>query len=180
MFAPVILPVQVTVLVIVGFIICATALLPRRGYSSGKVLAYCCLGSVALFVPSCVAIGFVVDLFRYGEFSYRRASEITDPYIRIPKSATDIMVFKFASGHDLRFSVAEADLLTWLGEVSAERADEKKRYTFGASYRRFSQHNWMISEAMDMYASPTSPRGSGFHVWYSRESGIACLDALYW
>jgi hypothetical protein len=179
-----ILPFKLTVAVLLVLAVGAVILLPRYGHPRRKVVLNSCIMSVALFIPSCLGIELLMDLARHGKFSYRSAGEITDPHVRLPTSATEITVFKYGSGHDVRFSVSNDDLMEWLQNHRAERGDKRPDSTFGAIVpAHFSKYGWPFNddkEDLEKYNGPPAPNGAGFTVWYSRNNGIAYLHRSFW
>lgn len=183
MLAPAILPLQLTITLFLILGVVAIIVLPGRGYSSRKVLASVCVGSIILFCPSCIGVSFIVDLFRYGKFNYSSPAEITDPYIRLPLSATDVTVFKYTSGHDARFAVSHDNLVEWVKDQHAKAPNSVIKYS-GPSHdpipAHFSNRGWIPVEHMEKHSGPYAPNGAGFSVWYSEQHGIAYLHAGYW
>jgi len=183
MFGPAILPVQLTVVFLLVSTLIAVAPLSRFGHRPRKILRNSCFASIILFVPACLGIGFLIDLLRYGEFSFHTAAEVSDPYVKLPVEATEITLFKFASGHDVRFRISVADLKKWMAVASTDR--NEGRFRIDATSRPgvpqlFQRHGWTVSDDVDFYQGTYSPRGAGFDVWYSPEQGVAYLHATYW
>ena len=74
MFAPAVLPLQITVVVVFVLAIGAIFLLPSYGYPRRWILQSVCIASVSLFIPSCLAIGLIVDLkVRHGKPRLRQS-----------------------------------------------------------------------------------------------------------
>lgn len=187
MFVPLVLPIQITaVLFLVAlFAICLFAR-EARSASIALVLA------VLLFIPSCLGIGFIVDALRYGQFEYKTAAEIKDPYLKIPPTATSVTVQKYASGHECRFTCEQEALLKYLDTV----VDRRKQFANPEPFKRdqqnsddtlrmmwdqdFGQRGWSMPNDVVRYQGWRSARGAGFDVWYSPSSQTGFISAGYW
>lgn len=147
-----------------------------------------------LFLPILILTGEIVDRVRYGTFQYESATEIHDPYVRIPASARDIILHKYASGHRARFSVEPADLTNWMASVVEARRKEigqtapfeeqNSSFNFegraGIFESRYSRTGWKMPPDTVWYQGWRSGRGSGFDVWYSPATREGFVDAAYW
>lgn len=188
MFAPVVLPFQITVVVFVVALVAIRILLRRK-----TALAIALLFSFLLFVPSCIGIALIVDAIRYGQFEYATATEIDDPYVKIPKSARSITLHKYSSGHEIRFACEYEELVTWMKSVDDRRnqfaattpfeldkglVDAKvRRQSFG---NLFARHGWSMPDDVVHYKGWRSARGSGFDVWYSPSNSTGFIRDGYW
>ena len=105
LFAPVVLPLQITFFVMLGLVV-GLPFLYRR-FTKHPVLAS--LGTCALLgFPMLFAIGSIVDSFRFGEFQHGDAKRLNDGYVQLPTDATEITLHKYASGHELKFKTTKA------------------------------------------------------------------------
>ena len=170
MFAPAILPFQITLCVGFFLVVGAIVFLPRFGYRRRSVAGIAAVGAIVLFIPSCFGISLIVDFFRYGTFHYAGAAEIPERHIRFPASATDITVFKYASGHDARFSISKGDLLAWI-ESFRGRKDLKFAKAFG---HRCYQRGWPAYDDLEQYDGPYAANGAGFSAWRPRLGRPGC------
>jgi hypothetical protein len=191
MLAPIILPLQLTLLLFAAI----TVVVVSRGKSGEKRVQrflVCFFAGIILFVPVLFGVGYLVDSVRYGEFHYADGSKIRDrKYIELPRKATDITVHKYASGHEARFTVSEADLKSWLDEYwrthpwvrkPEVRDNEPEAQPMSAEEfaRQFGRHNWEFMSDLKRYPGPTSARGGGFTLWHSPSRNVAYLAAGYW
>ncbi len=193
MFAPVILPLQMTCVVVALMTLMAAVLWERQ---TKRVLLSVALGFLTgfvLFIPTLFVVGAIVDACRYGKFEYARGAEIRDPYVEIPESVTNVTLYKYASGHEVRFQIDEATLLAWMDSVTKKRGEFSKATPFEREEQstsgEFSQHEWEWRFGRRHWARPAdivkyngwhSGRGAGFDVWYSAESQTAFISAGYW
>lgn len=188
MFWPVVLPFQLTIVAYLVLAVGALILQLKYGFRPRKVVLSSCLVSVSLFIPSCIGIELVVDLVRFGKFSYDSATQVKDRHVRIPASATQITLFKWHAGHDARFAISNDDLMEWLQDYHVERDSSKISLDFNARDRldlpmHFRERGWPASEHMEdlkKYNGPRAQNGGGFDVWYSRKYRIAYLYGNYW
>lgn len=191
MFAPMILPVQLTCII---FLILAVlvASWPGRAASRRRRIACFALLTPIAFIASCVGISVVVDAGRYGKFEYAKASQIRDSYIHLPPAATDITVLKSDSRHYARFTVEPDRFREWLDDEwirarefmtpvnskpDYDSAPEVGREQFEAYFR---ESEWDFLPDLHEYRGPTSARGGGFTAYYSRSRQIAYLWEGYW
>ena len=92
------------------------------------------------------------------------------------------------SGHDVRFSVSNDDLMgamasRIIGRSCGDNAAPTRRLE--RLYPHFSKYGWPFShddkEDLEKYNGPPAPNGAGFTVWYSRNNGIAYfLHRSFW
>ncbi len=139
-----------------------------------------------------MGIGLIVDAIRYGQFEYRTAAEIDDPYVEIPHNSTEITLHKYASGHEVRFTSEQEDLVTWMHSVVNRRQQlanatpfEKYQALKGDDLQRlwdhdFGRRHWPMPDDVVRYQGSRSARGSGFDVWYSPSSRTGYVRAGYW
>lgn len=190
MLVPFILPFQITVVVLGVLVICAAVVFPRFGMKLVPAILLSFLLAGVAFVPLCAGIKSVVDAARYGGFAYGSATSITDPYIEVPPSATDITVYRTGMGHHARFTVAEDKLQTWLAGVRAEYeqswhgepmiAATPFALTRDAFEYKFGTFGWEYPPDNSELLGPSAPDGGGFSIWYSPQQGKAYLRAAYW
>lgn len=193
MFAPLILPLQFTCIAVPFLMFGVFAILMRRMKSQAKSIALTILIGCLLFVPALVVVGICVDAVRYGRFEYANGSQIRDPYVEIPQSATNITLHKSSMGHSVRFSIDEAALREWMDTVTKrrrkfanatpfERDEPLGNSTLAHRYwhQIFGQHGWAAPADVIRYKGWRSGRGAGFDVWYSPELHTAYIDAGYW
>lgn len=188
MFAPIVLPFQITLVILVVVLVSIGVFLRRK---SAKAIAL--IFSFILFIPSCAGVAFVVDAFRYGQFNYTSATDFRDPYVEIPKNAKSITLHKYSSGHEMRFTCEPEELASWMEAVDKHRknfidyepfeldeglASNEDRNRFFESH--FGRHGWKMPDDVVCYKGWRSGRGSGFDVWYSPTTKTGFVNAGYW
>lgn len=196
MFAPLVLPFQITIAVL-AVLWCIGALLLRNP----KRIALLSLASMLLFIPSCVCVMAVVDSQRYGRFDYVAASEIpVDGYIELPEPATDITLYRNGAGHWAKFTIDTPSLKSWVDERRSLRPDLNSHHDddewspkdtntvqpdmLGLNERvfdtRFPETGWAYNPAMlEMHVS-RSDRGGGYTLWHVPSAGDTFISAGYW
>lgn len=194
MFASLVLPFGLTCLAagVLALVLFGRGL--RRGRTPVGAIGSAGMVAGALFLPLLLAVGFVVDAFRYGEFTYASAAEIGDPNVEIPATATDITLYKSASGHTVRFQVDQELLLRWMDSVAQKRREytsdntafvrdaeepdlEFRRYLFDTA---FGHYDWPMPADVVRYQGWRSGRGGGYDVWYSPATRTGFIAAAYW
>jgi hypothetical protein len=195
MLWPVILPIQITVVLIVAVVGLVTALAPRWKWKRLRVLMVSLLCGSLAFVPTCMGIAVIVDSWRFGLFHYATFSEVRDVRIErfLPPMATNIALDKYASGHRARYSIREPDLVAYVDEmwskhsrmtkVAASKRDPERPLT--SSERDWFQHDferlgWTVSESTVVLAGPHAANGAGASYYYDRRAGLAYHRAGYW
>ena len=117
MFAPLILPFQITLAVAV-LVLFAVQFYVRRKYALGIALAAVFL----LFIPSCTGIMFAVDVYRYSRFDYATARAFrSDGWIKFPPGATDIVLYRRPNGYRAKFAITTDVLQAWTDKMRALR-----------------------------------------------------------
>ena len=190
MFVPFILPFQITATALGVLVVCAVLILPRFGMKLVPAILLSLLLAGIAFIPLCAGIKSVVDSARFGGFAYGSTASITDPYIEIPPSATDITVYRTGMGHHTRFTVPEDELQKWLVGVRAEyerswHGDPMITASTRALTRddfavEFGTFGWEYPPDNFELVGPSAPNGAGFSIWYSPNQGKAYLRAGYW
>ena len=187
MFAPVVLPIQITFFLMVALAFALT--FAFRRFTNQPVLASfgaCC----ALGIPILFLVGAIVDSFRYGKFLHPDASKLNDGYVQLPADATEITLHKYASGHELKFTTNKIALETWMDSITEKR----RRYTDATPFvldqpsdnqsqefaDDFRRHGWKYPNDAVKYRGWRSARGGGFDVWYSESEHLAFIRAGYW
>jgi hypothetical protein len=190
-FWPVVLPFQLTLVVMGMLVVVRTYLATSKGRRPVGTFVMTTGLALLCFIPSCTAIGLLVDTRRFGLGHYPMHQAISNfhaPQL-IPKAAREISIDKFASGHRANFKVGRADLEEWLddlwkehGNDSTLQRDRVRSSDFIATDfpEEFLAYGWKPAIEMTKYASPVSPRGAGFEIWYSPSDEIACQRCSYW
>lgn len=199
MLAQFVLPFQITASIFVVVWIVAVWRLQKR-------IAFITVSLLLLFIPACTGIKSIVDAFRYGRFEYASALDVpADGYIKLPPSATQIVLYRDGAGHRARFSISTELLRTWIDEQRALRPDlnsspndqeweiKPDAKAVGAIdlsdhlelvqqlfRQRFPDTNWTFDPAMIHVTVTRSDRGGGFSVWHVPATGETYLSAGYW
>lgn len=187
LFASLVLPVQITLLVM--FMLAIGLTMPLRRVVKHPIAIS--LGICAfLGIPLLFLIGMVVDSFRYGEFHYDDASGLNDSYVHLPSDSTKITLHKYASGHEMKFRIAKSSLEAWMTEITSQRNEYSDAKPFKLDVRSendrrkfidlFGHHGWRCPDDAVIYRGWRSARGGGFDVWFSDLEGIAFINAGYW
>ena len=187
MFAPVVLPVLITCMVLLVLAIGLSLCLHRV---TNHPILISILVCAILGIPILLLVGEIVDSIRYGEFHHVDASELNDGYILLPPDATNITVHKYASGHELKFKTTKKSLESWMDKVTKERREYANATPFELEERSeldpqvfehlFGKHGWHYSDDTVVYGGWVSDRGGGFDVWYSEKRKTAFIQGRYW
>lgn len=191
MFWPVVLPFQITLVIMGRLVLVRTSLAASHGRRPVGTFVMTTGLAMLCVIPSCAGIAFLVDKQRFGIGHYPTHDAIWNFHAAglIPKSATEITIDKFASGHRARFKVGRADLEEWLddlwkkhGNDSTLQRDRVRSSDFIATDlpEEFRAYGWKPVIEMTKYANPVSPRGAGFEIWYSPAEEIAYQHCSYW
>ncbi|WP_404308104.1 hypothetical protein [Neorhodopirellula lusitana] len=202
MLAPVVLPFQITclILVVVWFAGVIWLRAPKR-------VGLLTLAVAFAFIPSCTGVMFVVDAYRYGRFEYESTADIpSDGYIELPDAATDITLFRHGAGNFARFSIDTGELHGWIDqqrslqpELNAglswdnrENVDDEQatQHEYIRTEMlvlnqelfalRFPETGWQYDPTMIQAQVSRSRRGGGYTIWHVPATGDTYLSASYW
>ena len=189
MFAPAILAIQITFFVLLAIAVLLPFLIRRCTKRPFAVsLSTCLIGGL----PLLFAIGAVVDSIRYGKFEYEDALKLNDEYVQLPSDSTDIVLHKYASGHELKFKTNHESLQEWMTDWVAdvsqyaanvtpfEKDERLTNYKETEFRHRFGQHGWTFPQDAIVYRGWRSGEGSGIDVWFSEVEQTAYISAAYW
>ena len=194
MLWPFVLPFEITIALMIALVACLFWLGKRRKWQAGNsAIAAICLPPL-LFIPSCVATTYVVDLFRFGTFHYSDYESIDDLRVEryMPPTATDITVYKHSSGNGYRarFTISQQDFDAWhdqfwdrYGEYSNMRRpdnDGKAASDPDNFQRLFGEFNWSLPTDAVNYQSPVAGNGAHYDIAYSPSQEVAFLTSCYW
>lgn len=179
MLYPLIFPLQLTAAFVVGTCVVLGVVLALKRVNAVKGVVAVIATLVLAPIPVLLATAWVVDMFRYGTFTYATASEITDGHVKLPPSASNITVVKYASGHQARFQVAEQELVAWLSTIPRPQGSAPK-YGPEDFSARFAEYGWLPPADIRFLEGPRAANGGGFNVWFSPSAATAWLDAGYW
>ncbi|MBI1346100.1 hypothetical protein GC163_07405 [bacterium] len=194
MLKPMILPIQITTLVVFLLAVGLYGFLRYRTKYQKSAAMLSVFFAIIAFIPALIATGFAVDAVRYGIFTYQTATQVQDPYVLLPASAKDITLHKYASGHEVMFSVSQAELVAWMVKVTQKLRGYNQNAT---SFVRddtlsdpqiagqfwsldFGKLNWEYPPDVICYKGWHSQRGTGFDIWYSPSTQRAFIRASYW
>lgn len=193
MFWPLQLPFLLTVTLMAALLATATYHAPRLKTSRARALTLGALLALLAFIPACSGIGFVVDRFRFGAFSYADFADVNDFRVQrfLPPAARDITVKKHASGFIAKYRIYEPELSAFLDELwaqhGAQSSLQRNELSPGAASDEQqhqvnfdSQVNWPFIPGMKIHPGPVAPTGASFTIWYSAGAGIAYQRAAYW
>ena len=192
MFWPIVLPFQLTCLLLAVATCAVVWYAPRRNWKRSHVFFACIGMSFLLFVPACIGIGTVADHFRFGRFSHSNYDQINDFRVQryMPPAASNVDVDKYASGFRARYEISPDELDQWIdglwqryGDVSAISRDELEREPLdNLEYTShvFDGLPWQPKIGCEEISGPVAGNGAGFTVWYNRSDGIAYERAGYW
>lgn len=189
MFWPLVLPFQITVVLMIALLFGAIWLgIRKKWHSSSTTIAAFCLPPL-MFIPSCVGTSYIVDYFRFGTFQYADFESIQDFRIEryMPPSATDITVFKHFSGNGYRarFTITQQDFDAWHngmwerhGEHSVMKLPEDDGTVAsdpGSFQRWFGEFNWSLPRDSVEYQGPVAGNGAHYTIDYSPSEQVAFL-----
>lgn len=193
MLWPVVLPFQIT-LVLMAVLAFAIAMIgPNRGWTRLQTGVAIILFPLVAFVPSCVGIMSLVDAVRFGQFEYDSFRDVKDLGAEryLPRDATNIKMYKHSNGYYAQYSIGVAEFQAYLGELWEKSGDEwaVKRgerageegpadpAEFGGS---FAQLGWKPLLHAMRYQSPREGDGGGATYYYDEQAGIAYQITGYW
>ena len=187
MFAPMILPLRLT-LVLLATLTLLLALLLRR--KSRHPLFFAVATSVILFLPILFGAMTLTNHMLYGTFEFEEAGEVRDAYVQVPDTATDLVVHRYSSFHAVRFRVGADELTVWMDELFQERQQTSDTRPFVLSettagqtdefHNLFGGFGWTPPDDILVYRGWRSARGGGFDVWYSQKDRVAYMYVTYW
>ncbi len=192
MLWPLILPATLTACIFAGVIACMTLVAPLLKFRRLPMFLITCLLGLLAFVPSCTGVMAVVDARRFGLFTYKTAADVGDFRVDryLPPTATNITLHKHAQGFRARYTISEAELMSYLDDLWAryghesvtERGQLSQGKDIGTETHRlaYGDLGWpYLPDAVEFH-SPTAANGAGFSVWFSPSKQIAYEDAGYW
>jgi hypothetical protein len=192
MLWPIVLPAEVTFVVLAVLVAAATVLAPRFRATRGGTLALSTLTALLVFLPSCTVVMNLLDRHRFGVFSYADFAAVDDFRVErfLPEAATEITVEKYPQGYRAKFHIGQQSLDEWFEQVwkkygslsSTARVpvDPGRKVETKYVESRFDKLNWPIPADLVEYEGPRAANGAGFTLWYSVSEGVAFQHAGYW
>lgn len=192
MLWPLILPVTITFWCLTALVAVVTVASPAFKWKPGKTFLTAASLAFIAFIPSCAGIRAIVDAKRFGVFEYNSFADVNDARVEryLPPAATSITIEQYPMGYRARFSITEADLMSYLDDLWARYGDRsavKRGETRAMSpvdreYHdlEFGDLGWSPLEDATEYRGPIMENGAGFFVWYNPKKGIAYQRANYW
>ena len=184
-----VLPVQITGVLLAGTCAAGVAVAPRvRVRRLHAALAGPPLAGLA-FVPGCLGVKVVCDAVRFGEFHYATAAEVRSPQVAqwLPDGATDITVSQQNVGFAARYAIEEEDLLAWLDDEWDRWGEEAELPRTPPDFRpvpadrhRFRWADWPAPPDAYFLDGPHAANAAGFTIYYSPSEGRAYQEAGYW
>ncbi len=191
MFWPIVLPFQITVVLVILLVGTLTVVAPRLKWNRVKTFSIASASAFFLFVPACIGIHYIADVFRFGEFHYTSYADVNDFRVErtLPPGARNITLVKYASGFEAKYSISESDLKSFLdllweqfGEHSAverENPDWKVR-RYDPMELVYLSNRWALPLAMIPLSTPRAANGAGATIYYDPVNQIAYHRAGYW
>ena len=191
MLWPVILPIQLTAVLLIASTISVTVFAAATGRSPKRTFAYAVGLSSLAFVPSCIAIGVAVDYRRFGIFKHDDFDAVNDFRVEryLPPSATNIVLDKYSSGYRAKFAIDAESLDRFIDEHWDRYGDQSvvRRGELSPSdptdpqvhQIEFGDLGWPILPDGTERFGPMAPNGAGFSIWYSPSLGIAYQRGSY-
>lgn len=202
MLWPIVLPFQITCVLLFCFIVASTIFAPifaprmkRRRVSVG---AWSLLLSFFAFVPACIGIQTALAPIRFGEFQYVDFRSVGDRRVQryLPGPATSITMQKHqhGNGFDARFVVTKGALDVWFQQhwdahvardanVAGDRDVPKIVSREQCEYQFSKRSDWPLPDSPTeiwQYEGPRRPNGAGTTIWFDAKNGVAYQTAGYW
>ncbi len=186
MLVPFVLPFKIAALLVLAAVVVVVAAFGRRG----KCLPLAALAGfigIAALLPMTLAVSSIVDPMRYRIFQYATAASITDPYVQVPPTATDITYDRRSTGHSAQFTVTELELEAWLQELRDQGCpfddtanDDGHLLDEELFQHYFGKFGWTFQPDFKEYSGWRAANYAGFTVWHSATTDTAVLEAGYW
>ena len=192
MLWPLILPIQITAVILLGLGLLTIACAPWLKLKRGAAFSWALLVASLLFIPSCAGIMTVLDSVRFGTFHHASFAEVDDFRVEryLPPAAADIRLRKHMQGFDAKFRISESNLDRYLESlwdeygdfsiISRREYEQAKQGTTQPAPFLDNPQEWPPLTKPVEYKSPMAPNGAGFTIWYSKEDGVAYERASYW
>lgn len=193
MFWAVVLPFQISCVILLASVLLLTAFLPFKKF--GRFISFCIYSGLAViaFVPVILIVGFAVDSVRFGDFKYASYADIPDDRSRryMPPNATDIDIHKFVSGYFARYKISEDDFQLYLDElwqtygdaspIPCKQLGGEPWVVEGESIGLpLEDLGWKAPAHLVEYDGPREDDGGGATYYVDIESGVVYQRTGYW
>ena len=192
MLWPIILPIQLTSLIMVFAIVTVTVIAAAKNWKPGVAFVLTSAVAIMAFVPSCNGIMSLLDARRFGVFQYASYDDVQDFRIEryLPPAAKAITLEKTAMGHRAKYSITETELREYIDQLwnkfgqlsAAPRGDSSEREMASADEFDlwFRGLGWPVPKNAICFSSPTEADGGGATYYFDPDSGTAYHRAGYW
>jgi hypothetical protein len=192
MFWFIIMPYNITFLMLAGIVISATIAAPRYGVKRRPVFWWGTFIAFFTSIPTCAATLKIVDHFRLGEFTYSSFQEVNDWRVEryMPDGATDITMLKTYNGYHAKYKIDKHSLESWIEKFlhvnwpkyrgSGIGSDDYLEIEYAWFELVFCDTGWKLPKDVIRCKSASSGNGAGFQVWYSESEGMAYEISAYW
>lgn len=182
MFAPLVIPFYITCAgLLLWLIICVAKFRQSKRFVIAIILGF------VLFVPSCVGVALVTDMFRYGEFHYKLGKHAISGRVQLPPTARNIILHRTGASHVARFECTEAELLAWLANYRARwsyaRPPSTSEERFAAPrpvHDSYMQQHFPELHVQRLWHGPIADNGATFTVFQATSPTIFYVSSNYW
>lgn len=192
MLWPIILPFQLTSLIMVVAIVAVTIFAAAKEWKPGLAFVLASTVAFVVFVPSCTGIKSFLDARRFGIFQYASCSDVRDFRVEryLPPAAKTITLEKTAMGHRAKYSITEAELREYIDQLwnkfgqrsAVPRGDSTEGETARPNEfeRWFKDLEWPTPKNTICFHSPTEADGGGAIYFLDPDTGTVYQRAGYW
>jgi hypothetical protein len=192
MLWPLVLPFQITILLLIAFVTVLTALAPIVKWKRGKMFETCLAIGCLAFIPSCMEFMAIIDAQRFGTFQYNSATDVNDFRVARYLSATarNISLKKFPSGQRAKYSISKANLLSYLDALwdedgqhsttSRDQLHDGEPVSFDSVDHLFADSKWPALANPIEFHSPIARNGAGATYYFDATTDTVYQTAGYW
>ncbi len=192
MLWPIVLPFQLTVLLLAVTILLGTLVAPFFRLRRATVFGTLFFIALLAFLPAIYAIGTIVDRYRFGIFTYTNYRDVRDFRVEryLPPTATQITIEKTAMGHRARYTITEKQLRDYVNDCwnaygnksavgRAELGDcELVDYEHVSHW--FKGLDWPPLTRVRQFHSTVQGDGGGAQYYFDDTTGTVYQYAGYW
>ncbi len=182
-----VLPFKIAAVIVLAVGSLVVVVFWRRGNRLGEVVGWTATIGLAVMPAVIVGVKSYVDPLRYRIFKCATAAAITDPYVLVPASATNIIYDKQWTGHFAQFAVTEQDSEIWLQELRDRGLPFDDTFSNSGDLlskemfqEYFGKYGWKYQGDFKEFDGPCADNGAGFWIWHSASTDTAVLRAGYW